>query len=79
MALNNLGRYKQAISVVNKAIEVNPKDDGVWETKGAALAALGKYREALMCFEESLRLNPNNASAKTAKDQVVDYVQDFWG
>jgi tetratricopeptide (TPR) repeat protein len=79
MALNNLGKHKQAIAVVNRAIELNPKDDGIWETKGAALAAQGKYREALMCFEEALRLNPDNESAKVAKEQVMDYVQDFWG
>ena len=79
MALNNLGKYKQAIAVVNRALEVNPKDDGIWQTKGHSLASLGKYREALMCLEEAIRLNPNNAEAKELKEKIAEMVEDFWG
>jgi len=79
MALNNQSKYKKAIDAANKAIALNPNDDGIWETKGAALASLGRYREALTCLEESLRLNPRNKTAQETRAKVLDVLQEFWG
>ena len=78
MALNNQGKYKKAIEVANKAIALNPNDDGTWETKGAALATMGRFREALTCLEEALRLNPHNRTAQTTLEMVRKKLEQFW-
>jgi tetratricopeptide (TPR) repeat protein len=78
MSLNNQGQYKKAIEAANKAIALNPNDDGIWETKGAALASLGKYREAINCLEESLKLNPHNRTAEATRDKVAEILNEFW-
>jgi Flp pilus assembly protein TadD len=78
MSLNNQGQYKKAIEAANKAIALNPHDDGVWETKGAALASLGRYREAMTCLEESLNLNPHNRTAEATRDRVAEILHEFW-
>jgi tetratricopeptide (TPR) repeat protein len=78
MSLNNQAKYKKAIESANKAIALNPADDGVWETKGAALASLGKYREAMTCLEEALRLNPHNRTAEATRDRVAEILNEFW-
>ena len=78
MSLNNQGQYKKAIEAANKAIALSPGDDGVWETKGAALASLGRYREAMTCLEESLKLNPHNRTAEATRDKVAEILNEFW-
>jgi tetratricopeptide (TPR) repeat protein len=78
MSLNNQGLYKKAIEAANKAIALNPNDDGIWETKGAALASLGRYREALQCLEEALKLNPHNRTAEATRDKVAEILNEFW-
>jgi tetratricopeptide (TPR) repeat protein len=78
MALNNQNLHKKAIEAANKAIALNPNDDGIWETKGAALAAMGRYREALQCLEEALKLNPHNRTAEATRDKVAEILNEFW-
>lgn len=78
MSLNNQGLHKKAIEAANRAITINPNDDGIWETKGAALAAMGRYREALHCLEEALKLNPDNRTAEQTRDKVAEILNEFW-
>lgn len=62
-SLNNLGRYGEALPLLNKAIGINSEYADAWNNKGFALAGLGNYPEAIRCFKKAIKLNSRNANA----------------
>ncbi len=62
-ALGNLGRTREALACMNKALEIYPSFDGAWLNKGVILAKQGKEMEAMECYEKALELNPRSAHA----------------
>ena len=56
MALTDLGRYNEAISSYDRALDLEPENAGVWNNKGALLMELGRLEAALACFERALEL-----------------------
>jgi class 3 adenylate cyclase/TolB-like protein/Flp pilus assembly protein TadD len=57
-----LGKPKDAIPAVEKAIQLSPNDPftgGYFWIKGRAYFALGDYSEAITALEESIRMRPN--------------------
>lgn len=57
-----LGKPKDAIPAVEKAIQLSPNDPftgGYFWIKGRAYFALGDYPEAITALEESIRMRPN--------------------
>lgn len=57
-ALAHVGRHEEAIKCFDKALEVNPKHEGVWNNKGLALVNLGRFEEAIKYFDKAIELNP---------------------
>ena len=47
LALNNLGKYEEAIEWYDKALKIDPNDVNALNNKGKALYNLGKYQEAI--------------------------------
>ena len=62
-ALGNLGRTKDALACVEKALEIYPRFDAAWLNKGVILAKLGRNQEAMECYDKALELNPRSAHA----------------
>src|SRR5919198_6314221 len=62
-ALNNLGRYKEALGSFDKAIEINPKLGKAWYNKGSALVELRENTEAIKCFDKAIEIDPNDPYA----------------
>ncbi|MDG6221519.1 MAG: tetratricopeptide repeat protein, partial [Candidatus Thermoplasmatota archaeon] len=58
-ALIKLGRYDEAISSINEALRINPRNETAWNNKGNALSKQGKLDEALRCFKESVKIQPS--------------------
>ncbi|MCK4810769.1 MAG: tetratricopeptide repeat protein, partial [Methanosarcinales archaeon] len=54
------GKYEDALESLDKALEINPKDDFVLSRKGAALGMLGRYEDALEAFDKALEINPKD-------------------
>jgi hypothetical protein len=53
--LHENGKYQDAISCYDKAIEINPKFAKAWYNKGVTLHKLGKYSEARNSFENFIK------------------------
>jgi tetratricopeptide (TPR) repeat protein len=53
-----LGKYKDAIEPVKRAIELNPKSSGAYFTLGMAYANLKRYTEAVEAFKQALKIDP---------------------
>jgi len=61
-ALYNQGKYEDAIQTYDRAIELDPLNPEVWQSKGYALNKLGKNKEANDCFWKATGLNAGYAS-----------------
>ncbi len=62
VALDDLGKYDEAIEAYDEAIRLNPNYAKAWFNKGLSLDDLGKYDEAAKAYDEAIRLDPNNAT-----------------
>ena len=58
MALSYLHRYEEALTALEEALRINPKDPEAWDNKGVAVGSLRGDQEALRCFEEAFKLSP---------------------
>ena len=61
--LLNLGKFDKAISAVDEAIQLDPKNPQAWKEKALDSHVLGKYNESLAAYEKVIELEPENASA----------------
>jgi len=53
-ALNNLGKYAEAIALFRKAVHILPKLAGAWRNMGLAYEGLKQYRRAIHAYERYL-------------------------
>ncbi len=58
--LRNLGRYEEALDLINRALQHDDRDFDNWNVKAIILEDMFKY-------DEALRLNPNAINVKNNK------------
>lgn len=63
MALNDLGKYQEAIKNFDLAIKYDPNFAEAYNNKGVSYKKLGKYREAIENFDIALKYNPQYPEA----------------
>jgi len=61
--LAGLGRYEEAISALDRAIQLDPDLARAHRARGATLLGLGRYEEALAAFDRAIELDPDDAWA----------------
>src|SRR5660398_150697 len=71
-ALNRLGKYQEAITAFDKALEIDPQDRTAWNNKGLALANLGKYQEAITAYDKALEIDPQDKLALINKEIALN-------
>ncbi len=78
------GEYDQAISELNKALEINPRNANAYVDRGFAYLRNGQYDQAILDFNKALEINPkdalaynNRGLAYNSKGQDVQAVFDF--
>jgi tetratricopeptide (TPR) repeat protein len=59
-ALDEQGRYEEAIRYYDKVLAIDPNNKFALNNKGADLYDLGRYEEALVYFDKRLALDPYN-------------------
>ena len=59
-ALKDVGDYEKALNIYDKAIEFNPDDAYLLDSKAWALYHLGRYDEALEMSEKSISVKPDD-------------------
>lgn len=70
MSLYKLGRYEEALEIVDSALEVKPDSPTEWSNRGFVLSALGRNEKALEAFEKALSLDPASPKILTSKGIV---------
>lgn len=57
-ALVLLGHYEEALRAIDRALDINPKNEVAWLNKGNALMRIGRVLDALRCFNAAIKVNP---------------------
>ena len=63
MLYNNLGKYNEAITNLNEAIKLRPREPSTYLNRGLAYFNLGQYDKALADYNVVLKLEPRNGPA----------------
>lgn len=70
--LNLAGKYEEAIKLLNKALQIDPRFSAAVVNKSWALNELGRYDEALRLADEALEIDPRSTSALVNKGFALD-------
>jgi tetratricopeptide (TPR) repeat protein len=57
LVLSHRGLYEDSIAELELVLQLQPKNDVVWYTRGLQLVRLGRDAEAVRCFESAIELN----------------------
>lgn len=69
--LFNIGRFQEALSAFERAIQLDPSFAEAHEAKGSALYYLNHLADALVAYEQAIALDPNYAPAYNGKANVL--------
>ena len=76
-ALNNLGKYEEAIEAFDKVIDMDPSNSYAWNNKGYALNNLGRYEDGLQAFAKALEMDHNNIDAWNNKAWALNNLERY--
>lgn len=71
IALNNEGKYQEAITCYDNALNLDPGNYLVWELKGLALRSQGMYEESITCFDKAIEIDPSQDYAWRDKGELL--------
>jgi beta-lactamase regulating signal transducer with metallopeptidase domain len=66
------GNVKEAISMFDLNVRMNPDSWNVYDSLGEAYLAAGKYAKARSLYEKSLAMNPNNENGKNMLAKIEE-------
>jgi len=66
-----LGRYEEALRAIDKALDINPRNEVAWVNKGNALTRLGRPLDALRCYNAAIKVNPRYEVAWNNKGNTL--------
>jgi Tfp pilus assembly protein PilF len=61
--LNALGKFEDALTCFDEAVEINGNQADVWFNKGYTHSVLGQLDEAVGSFKEAIEIDPNFEAA----------------
>ncbi len=70
-------KYDEAIEYYDQALEIEPKNDSVWSSRGAALLKLGMWAKAVDAFDEALAINSKLALAYSGKGLALTHLRRY--
>jgi parallel beta-helix repeat protein len=75
--LSSSGRYSEALSFYDQALEMEPELFDAWDGKGDALMMTGSYDKALKCYERALVIDPDSAESWYHKGNTLQMLLRF--
>jgi len=76
IALNDSGKYDQAIAKYEQAIKIDPNYQDAWYEKSYTLFTSGKEKQAIPSLEKVIQLNPSSAQAYDMLGSIYDDLKD---
>lgn len=82
VALQNLGKYEEAVWTYNKAIEIFPEslsetNANAWLGKGFSLQNLGMYGEAIWAYDKGIEIFPDFLSLPEEKVAIESFTKNL--
>jgi tetratricopeptide (TPR) repeat protein len=77
IALDQLGRYIEAVQCYNTALQIDPNLAFAWNNKGKSLVHLQHYNEAIQCTDTALKIDPNLAMAWDNKAWALGNLEKY--
>jgi tetratricopeptide (TPR) repeat protein len=71
-ALQQQGRYEDALKVFDKAIQLKPNDAELWRHLGDILMQLARLDQALLTFGHVLKLDPDHKHARYKSGAILN-------
>jgi tetratricopeptide (TPR) repeat protein len=71
ISLVTLGRYDEAMTFFDLAVEHDPSLGRAWYFRGLALNGLGRFEDALDCLDRVVRLDPRDVGAWVEKGRSL--------
>ena len=71
--------YNQAITHLDKAIQLNPEDTFCFMNRGRAKDALGKHDDAIDDYNQAIKLDPENIHVYNARGSTKNHIGDYKG
>jgi Tetratricopeptide repeat/PKD domain len=71
IALENQGKYAEAITYYDRALAIDPNNKFALSNKGNALDSLGKYAEAITYYDRALAIDPGALAPKIGKQNAL--------
>jgi tetratricopeptide (TPR) repeat protein len=71
-----MGKHKEALQYLDKALELDPNNVFAISNKGFALHNMGKHKEALQYLDKALELDPNNDVILRNKKLVQEKIKN---
>jgi len=66
-----LGRYDEALRAIDRALDLNPRNEVAWVNKGNAYTKMGRLVDALRCFNAAIKVNPRYEVAWNNKGNAL--------
>jgi serine/threonine protein kinase len=76
-SLSSLGRFDEALTCCNKALEIAPQLTKTWSCKGDILRNLGRFDEALTCCNKALEIDPQYTKTWSCKGDILINLDRF--
>ncbi|HTK22332.1 MAG TPA: tetratricopeptide repeat protein [Mucilaginibacter sp.] len=76
VALNDSGKYDQAIAKYNQALKINPRYENAYYEMGYTLFSTGKEKEAIPYLVELIALNPQSAAGFDMLGSIYDDLKE---
>ena len=75
--LYELQRYKDALLVYEKAVDIKPKYAKGWNGQGKTLYELKQYKEALAVYDKAIQIQPDYLEAWSGRGFVLQKLQRY--
>jgi tetratricopeptide (TPR) repeat protein len=77
IALKQMGRLDDALSVFDKAVQLKPDDAELWKHVGGVLVGLNRPADALLSFQRVLKLDPRHVEAAYQSGALLHRLERF--
>ncbi len=75
LKLKEEGKLKEALRIIDDALNENPNDFKNWNAKALILDSLSEYKKAIECFDNALKLNNSDFIKKDKANTLYNFAK----
>lgn len=72
-----IGKYRKAIKIYNKIIEIEPKFNQVYINLGFCFRKIGEYKKAIKNYKKAIKIDPKSTKPYMALGRIYIKVGEF--